>query len=489
MKNKSFGFKTPVRRETKNITGNKVGGELSGSECKIVFTRVLNIDDTNELTIKVNLDQAIGLFDGDIGIAAIGGYFLAQQNLEIHLEIQNADGNPLKYISKSFDLLDSNGISIEKLGIDYIFDLNKEDPASYFIFKFTFKSKNSFVDFIFLNAGFISSDYFIDHPELFPHYNNSKKNICIPEQFYFNSELNLPNTKTGNPIILKSCNRCQRFLPLNHFNERLSPSFSNHCVNKAPCTHNGFSKYEIVQSDLVEPELESFINHTVFRKDGKFLISYHGHQLECKACKKFFVNAALNNKRTSTQHREDALRRRAFEKLLAELSGNQWIYHKFKQQNQKEFDVYIWEKFDKKCFNCGKALLTPNDMDLDHTMPLAGLYPLDESATCLCPECNSRKHDAFPVDFYTNEQLINLSQITNIPLQQLLIKKSNPLMVSQLYKNIVWFFETFIIFEEYLKVRDGKTVADSIIHSLQKAINNSELSFNLKEEYEKLNTL
>ncbi len=70
-----------------------------------------------------------------------------------------------------------------------------------------------------------------------------------------------------------------------------------------------------------------------------------------------------------------------------------------------EFDVYIWENFDKKCFKCKKELSTPKEMDLDHTLPLAYLWPLDSTATCLCPSCNSSKSDKFPKDFYTNKEL------------------------------------------------------------------------------------
>jgi hypothetical protein len=125
-------------------------------------------------------------------------------------------------------------------------------------------------------------------------------------------------------------------------------------------------------------------------------------------------------------------------------------------------------------------------MDLDHTMPLAGLYPLDESATCLCSTCNGSKSDLYPVDFYTPDKIKELSQITNLDLELLLSRSPNQKVIEKLMTRLKWFFEEFLTFEEYIKVRDGKRAADSILHSLQKVINKSELPFDLIEEYSKL---
>jgi 5-methylcytosine-specific restriction endonuclease McrA len=90
---------------------------------------------------------------------------------------------------------------------------------------------------------------------------------------------------------------------------------------------------------------------------------------------------------------------------VRKLLGKDWVYHRFRQERDEEFDMHIWEKFGKRCFKCGKELQSPSEMDLDHTMPLAALWPLDEYATCLCSNCNSRKSDHYPVDFYTSDEL------------------------------------------------------------------------------------
>jgi hypothetical protein len=113
------------------------------------------------------------------------------------------------------------------------------------------------------------------------------------------------------------------------------------------------------------------------------------------------------------------------------------------------------------------------------------LYNLDETATCLCGSCNSSKSDSFPMDFYTETELNELSKITTIPLNILQPRKPNQKIVNLLQKNIVWFFDEFLTFDEFHKDRDGKKVVDSILHSLQKVVNLSENPFDLLEEYEK----
>ncbi len=56
---------------------------------------------------------------------------------------------------------------------------------------------------------------------------------------------------------------------------------------------------------------------------------------------------------------------------------------------------------------------------------MAYLWPIDEYATCLCAMHNNEKKDKFPVDFYTGQQLEELSRITGLPLDELRQKQIN----------------------------------------------------------------
>jgi hypothetical protein len=85
-----------------------------------------------------------------------------------------------------------------------------------------------------------------------------------------------PASVAGQPLILKSCNRCGRYLPVNVPGERAHLSFTNHCVaeHRRPCRHATFGRLRNVE-------------------DGTEIIQLdYGYQLECRFCKKFEVNAA-----------------------------------------------------------------------------------------------------------------------------------------------------------------------------------------------------
>lgn len=253
-------------------------------------------------------------------------------------------------------------------------------------------------------------------------------------------------------ITLKSCNRCARFLPINigGDNERNHLSFSNHCVaiDLRPCRHTGFGLLK--NSDTGE----------VLRLD-------YGFQLECRFCKKFEVNAAHNPQRTTAQLKEDAARRRGFELLLEALYGGspQLIY---RHETNRELADDVWNKFGRKCFKCPMPLKTANQMHLDHTRPLALLWPLDYTATALCKTCNSEKRDRPPALFYNEKELKALSKITGIPVAALHDPSPNLEALCDLGRRLDWFFNKFLTSPEMVKVRDGKVTGELLVKALDK---------------------
>lgn len=251
-------------------------------------------------------------------------------------------------------------------------------------------------------------------------------------------------------IVTKECNRCARFLPINLPFERNTLSFSNHCVAKRPCRHKGFG----IVSDLdnrEDVELE------------------YGFQLECRFCKKFVVNAALNPQRSADQMKEDAQRRRHFELLISELTNNS-IQMSFRHETGKELATHIWEKFGKKCFKCKETLTTRNEMHLDHTRPLALLWPLDETATALCGSCNSKKRDRQPKDFYTDPEIVELSDLTGIPLDELENPMPNLEILKRLLDDPKWLIDDFLNKDFLLEEKDGKISAELICKALDRVL-------------------
>lgn len=271
-------------------------------------------------------------------------------------------------------------------------------------------------------------------------------------------------------LILKSCNRCGRYLPINTANERNHLSFTNHCsaAHLRPCKHSTFSRLRNAdnKSDIIR-------------------LGY-GYQLECRFCKKFTVNAAHNPLRSTDQTKEDGARRRAFELLLNALyEGTPQLRYRHKYKSELASD--IWKRFGKSCFNCGTDLPTARSMHLDHTRPLAFLWPLDETATALCKTCNGQKRDRMPAAFYVKpDQLKELSRITMIPLPDLLDPKPNEAAIKRLLDRKNWFFDTFLMRPEMVKERDGKITGELVVKALQRVLASSLLyrSINLRAEYE-----
>lgn len=157
------------------------------------------------------------------------------------------------------------------------------------------------------------------------------------------------------------------------------------------------------------------------------------------------------------------------------------MHFEYEKRTKKEFSEHIRKKFNCKCFKCGKEV--DAHFDLDHTMPLAYLYRLDESATCLCSNCNSSKRDKFPADFYTEDELQSLSEITGLPMELLHKREVNPIALSRLIDEVVWYFDEFLAKKDYQKERDGIKTADKINDSLTRILPSGVI---LVEEYKKV---
>jgi len=234
--------------------------------------------------------------------------------------------------------------------------------------------------------------------------------------------------------------------------ERDHLSFSNHCVaaHRRPCRHAGFGRIPSADGG------------------GVTLLEY-GFQLECRFCKKFEVNAAHNPQRTASQMKEDGTRRRHFELLLEHLyQGTPQL--RYKNETGRDLAADVYARFGGRCFKCGVRLASERDMHLDHTRPLALLWPLDSTATALCATHNTDKRDRPPSEYYTPDELLALSGITGIPLADLEDPSPNVEAIDLLGENLDWFFEHFLQLPDLQRVRDGKRTADLVVKALEKVL-------------------
>jgi len=477
-------FKSPKRRLTRQRSGFSVGGKTAGSECKIIYSaKIKVIQKSFILKFKREQLNPTPLFLKDLGIVGFGGYILPKKNLNFKIKIKlKIDG-----VEESKEKKETLSAFLwNKIGITFDIEVNKNSKITDVEGILEISSSDSNIgelNFFGFNLDMINYPYFKENDveKVF----NEKLEIYLPEIFYFNfdkpflvaPDLSLEKFSKGELIVLKSCNRCSRFLPIDSKKERNTLSFSNHCFKRAPCTHNAFSRYILLNTP------KGLIKEYKDNIENDKLKMYYGFQLECKSCKKFFVNSPLNPLRNSTQHREDSLRRRAIEILVDTLLEKGWIYHKFRIENKKEFDDFIWKKFNKTCFKCNKKLDKANDMDLDHTMPLSAFWSLDESATCLCKKCNSLKSDKFPIEFYNEKELLELSKITRLDIKFLKSKTPNIRVIKLLENKIIWFFDDFLRDKDYQKVRNNKRTSDLIFNAIDKQIKRLYPNMNLIEIY------
>lgn len=483
-------LRTYHRREATRESGYHTCEETTGGECVIkTAERYICTKGKEVFKFRRSSLELVELFEKGISMIAFGGYIYTNDKVDVSLEMSFCyEGQGYAFGENCTKTVE--GDSWGKIGFHAELPMNKESIILDVVVKMTIEgSVGSELDFIAFDFDVVSKEEFFDISCVKSFY--QKTYMHIPTLYYLRADLPfdwyLEDEKQfveGRRVVLKSCNRCGRFLPINLVDdlneEKKTIAFSLHCKKRAPCVHSTFRAYEIQnRAELDEQDLAGL------KLEGNKVVSYHGHQLECTACKKFFVNAPLNPQRNPQQFKEDGLRRRAIEVLVNILLERNLVHFEFERKNKREFSRYIWEKFDKRCFKCGPDSdpIDFGDMALDHTLPLAYLYRLDETATCLCSSHNSQKSDSFPVDFYSEEELQRLSKITRLSLEELHTRSVNQEVLDLLVENIVWFYDEFLMHKEYQKVRDGIRTADKINDSLKRII---EGKVDLAEKYKNI---
>jgi len=492
-------FRSPKRRQTRQRSGFSVSGNKSGNEAILSRARSFNVESPGlDFEIQRSGCPLPEQFKRKSGLAGVGGYIKTTKDATVELEL-------IVHDALSHELLARQTNKVQAAKNKWIrFGIHAEvDDAGLYeavdlkaTIKLTPHNKGPLKTTQLFGVNIDTVVAFSDRDVR--HLFDTKTNLYIPEVYYLKQDSDflvepvaiygkVSSISAGEQVVLKACNRCERYLLIDVLDERQVLGFSNHCLQRAPCQHGAFSRFVIENAALTEVDLR--LRKSIVESSGNQVVKVHyGYQLECRSCKKFTVNAPLNPLRSATQHREDSLRRRAFEQLVMHLLERDWIFFTYREKMGEEFDTHIWEKFGRCCFNCGKSLATSHDMDLDHTLPLNYLWPLDETATCLCSTCNSQKHDRFPFEFYQDKKKLELlAELTGLS-KDLVVGPQKPInteAVTRLKREIVWFFDEFLAHSDYQKVRDGKKAADLIVASLQRVFIESQVGWKLEDEYKR----
>lgn len=372
--------------------------------------------------------------------AGFGGWFATDEGIEVQLDFGG------KAVLTGYEPPSWNKVGTQLQG---------EHEAYDAILTFT-AVRRGVVTIYDMLAGGIQHDYIDETMENKPEVLTNQWSIAPEANFYDPARPGYVTVEDaglrrvhGHEILLKSCNRCGRFLPINAPHERDSLSFSNH-HSTPTCNHATFGRIAVADSDEV----------VAFR---------YGFQMECRFCKKFEVNLALNPQRTAGQMKEDGARRRHFELLLEHLYGGS-PQLRYKTETGRDLASVIYDRFGGRCFKCGTALANEKAMHLDHTRPLAMLWPLDETATALCSTHNSEKRDRAPAEFYTADELERLADVTGVPLVDLEDPSPNVEAIDLLGERLDWFYDEFLQLPQLQNVRDGKLTADLVVKALGRAL-------------------
>lgn len=444
------------RRNTRQRSGNTSHPESTGGEYKqdYALSFKLSANVVKKILFLIP-SKKTGYYAG------FGGYFACDNIVDVSIANPNSAKNTLEHYPLP---------NLSKFGSMWVDDdLNQPVMVSFF------SESDTEIHLYDLKCGIIWHDAFEKANETGQQSYLKSMHSIMPEAGFYVEEgevklnfLESDDIDDNYVVHLKSCNRCARLLPINLENERNHLSFSNHCIANAPCKHSGFGLLKNIGSD------------------GASSLKLHfGYQLECRFCKKYYVNMALNEKRSAAQMKEDGQRRRNFELLIAELRQSSELLN-YRVKTGKELTEDIWNKFGKKCFKCKKDIKNSRSMHLDHTRPLALLWPLDQTATALCSTCNTSKRDRPPAEFYTQDQLAELSAYTGLSIDDLISQEPNHEVIQQLIKKEDWFFDVFLCKPELLKEREGKITSELVVKALDKVLRRSrsvKYEYSFVEEY------
>ncbi len=147
-------------------------------------------------------------------------------------------------------------------------------------------------------------------------------------------------------------------------------------------------------------------------------------------------------------------------------------------ENQTIKPEDLFARFGSKCFKTRKPLDIKDRQSwaIDHILPSKYLYPLTiENAALLSAGANNNKRDRWPSEFYTNNELIELSRITGADLN--LLASRSPVVNSSI--------DVDGCVSRFLKVRERSNLAKRL-KELRKLLEENDLVARLSAQNKKM---
>jgi len=524
-----FKFEDISRRSWRNRARE---GFRFQNDTTCIFRRsrtVPSLIDTNQLTIELGDLYPPELFNNGTKIIATGGYIKTPADAEYSLELSLGDVTESTTGELSPEKWEDIGIHAEpsepapsdgySATVDLYIDGVEGDIEEFQIYG--------------LNIAPVTFQYFRENIEYEDgvtvkkkFYNSVSSGVFSHQLYYLDHEEPMPLTPSnysrddfeqGDVVVLRKCSRRGgRFLPVEYEREKSNDrkfkiSYSTHCNDGCDHGDEAFpmvNKFEVLteQSTVDLDNLPDKLDELVYETDpsqsregdivegevedtSEIILDLHfGNQAECRACKKFEVNDEGNPKRTTAQHNEAKDKRSVKEFIAYKELGRSPYDKKFNRNNDQTFRNFIWERFSRRCFNCGKKLSNPDSdgslMHLDHTLPASKLYPLDKYATCLCNDCNRDKEDRYPVEYYPDrEKREKLSEVTGIDVSRLEIEQPNIMVLKSLVESPENLFEGYLNHDVCKREYNGTLIADKIVSDINDLLEEAKMDVRIEREY------
>ncbi|WP_270442004.1 hypothetical protein [Acidaminococcus provencensis] len=233
-------LRTYRRRDTTRVSGYHTCSESTGGECIIVKAqRYVFLDEKALFCFKREKIQLVKLFEKGISLIAFGGYIYTEKKANIILSMSyDYEGQKITTKDVTIPIDDKTW---KNIGFHAEQKVNQKSYVTNVVVKMVIESvKNNFVDFMSFDFDVVSKKEFLDKTCATSFY--QKTSMHVPYLYYFRTDLPFQKylitrcaLKEGKRIVLKSCNRCGRYLPINIDDEMKTLSFSLHCKKRAPC--------------------------------------------------------------------------------------------------------------------------------------------------------------------------------------------------------------------------------------------------------------
>ena len=132
-------------------------------------------------------------------------------------------------------------------------------------------------------------------------------------------------------------------------------------------------------------------------------------------------NREIINKKAKDYYnkRKNKKRRKEYQKWYLQTKHGKGIFAKGQRKRRahqknineiysEEMAVATYLAFDNACFNCNKT----KDLCIDHFCPLSLGFPLSlYNSIILCRQCNSKKHNKMPEEFFSKERIVSAKKL------------------------------------------------------------------------------